>query len=110
MKKHKLKRANRLCSNANLHREIECVYTRMTHLLVGKMKQPIIHIDWSDLDDRKQHFLIRASLAAQGRSLTLYEEIHTLNKKEKPKTHLLFLKKLNHILMPFIGFNNKWGH
>jgi len=77
----------------------------MTCLLIGKMKQPIIHIDWSDLDDRKQHFLIRASLEAQGRSLTLYEEIHPLNKKEKPKTHLLFLKKLNHILMPFIGFN-----
>jgi hypothetical protein len=96
--KHKIKRVDRLCSNANLHREIEYIYTRMTHLLVGKMKQPIIHIDWSDLDDRKQHFLIRASLAAQGRSLTLYEEIHPLNKKEKPKTHLLYLTKLKAIL------------
>ncbi len=96
--KHKIKRVDRLCSNANLHREIECVYTRMTHLLVGKMKQPIIHIDWSDLDDRKQHFLIRASLAARGRSLTLYEEIHPLNKKEKPKTHLLFLTQLKAML------------
>ncbi|MFT6255571.1 MAG: hypothetical protein ACJAT8_000076 [Cellvibrionaceae bacterium] len=56
MKKHKIKRVDRLCSNANLHREIDCVYIRMTHLLVGKMKQPIIHINWSDLDDRKQHF------------------------------------------------------
>jgi hypothetical protein len=53
MKKHKIKRVDRLCSNANLHREIDCVYIRMTHLLVGKMKQPIIHINWSDLDDRK---------------------------------------------------------
>jgi hypothetical protein len=83
--KHKIKRVDRLCSNANLHREIECIYTRMTHLLVGKIKQLIIHIDWSDLDDRKQHFLIRASLAAQGLSLTLYEEIHPLNKKRSLK-------------------------
>jgi hypothetical protein len=96
--KHKIKRVDRLCSNPYLHRDIEFIYTRMTCLLVGKMKQPIIHIDWSDLDDRKQHFLIRASLAAQGRSLTLYEEIHPLNKKEKPKTHLSFLTKLKAML------------
>ncbi|MGI2111961.1 IS4-like element ISShfr1 family transposase, partial [Shewanella frigidimarina] len=96
--KHKIKRVDRLCSNPYLHRDIEFIYTRMTCLLVGKMKQPIIHIDWSDLDDRKQHFLIRASLAAQGRSLTLYEEIHPLNKKEKPKTHLRFLTKLKAML------------
>ena len=79
--KHKIKRVDRLCSNSHLHREIEFIYTRMTCLLVGKRKQPIIHIDWSDLDDRKQHFLIRASLAAQGRSLTLYEEIKKRNQK-----------------------------
>jgi hypothetical protein len=114
--KHKIKRVDRLCSNANVHREIEFIYTRMTHLLVGKMKQPIIHIDWSDLDDRKQHFLIRAYLAAQGRSLTLYEEIYPLNKKEKPKTHLLFMTKLKamlpHDCKPIIvtdaGFRIPW--
>lgn len=98
MEKHKIKRVDRLCSNIYLHRDIEFIYTRMTYLLVGTMQQPIIHIDWSDLDDRKQHFLIRASLAAQGRSLTLYEEIHPLNKKEKPRTHLLFLTKLKAML------------
>ncbi len=81
-----IKRVDRLCSNEHLHRDITFIYTRMRCLLVGKMKQPIIHIDWSGLDDRKQHFLIRASLAAQGRSLTLYEEIHPLNRKEKAKT------------------------
>jgi len=98
MEKHKIKRVDRLCSNANLHRDIEFIYTRMAYLLVGKMKQPIIHIDWSDIDERKQNFLIRASLAAQGRSLTLYEEIHPLNKKEKPKTQLLFMTKLKAML------------
>lgn len=98
LEKHKIKRVDRLCNNPNLHRDIEFIYTRMAYLLVDKMEQPIIHIDWSDLDDRKQHFLIRASLAAQGRSLTLYEEIHPLNKKEKPKTHLLFMTKLKAML------------
>ncbi|EDQ00808.1 IS10R, transposase [Shewanella benthica KT99] len=96
--KHKIKRVDRLCSNVNIHRKIEFVYARMVYLLVGKMKQPIIHIDWSDLDERKQNFLIRATLAAQGRSLMLYEEIHPLNRKEKPKTYLLFMTKLKAML------------
>ncbi|WP_394203414.1 IS4 family transposase [Shewanella waksmanii] len=98
LEKHKIKRVDRLCSNGNLHRDIAFIYTRMAYLLVGKIKQPIIHIDWSDLDERKQHFLIRASLAAQGRSLTLYEEVHLLNKKEKSKTHLLFMQRLKAML------------
>lgn len=98
MEKNKIKRVDRLCSNTKLHRDIEFIYTRMTYLLIGTMKQPIIHIDWSDLDERKHNFLIRASLAAQGRSLTLYEEIHPLNKKEKPKIHLLFMTKLKAML------------
>ncbi len=116
MEKHKIKRVDRLCSNTHLHRDIEFIYSRMAYLLVGNIKQPIIHIDWSDLDDRKQNFLIRASLAAQGRSLTLYEEIHPINKKEKPKTHLLFLTKLKTMLLsdckPIIvtnaGFRIPW--
>ena len=73
LEKHKIKRVDRLCSNTKLHRDIKLIYTRMAYLLVSNIPQPIIHIDWSDLDDRKESFLIRASLAAQGRSLTLYE-------------------------------------
>jgi hypothetical protein len=96
--KHKIKRVDRLCNNGHLHREIESIYTRMAYLLVNNFKRPIIHIDWSDLDDRKQHFLIRASLAAQGRSLTLYEEIHSVKYKEKPATHLLFMTRLKTML------------
>jgi hypothetical protein len=53
--------------------------------------QPIIHVDWSNMDTRKQHFLIRVSIATQVRSLTLYEEIHPLNLKEKPKAYRLFM-------------------
>ena len=39
--KHKIKRVDRLCSNTNLHGDIELIYTRMAYLLVGKMSQPI---------------------------------------------------------------------
>jgi hypothetical protein len=50
------------------------------------------------MDTRKQHFLIRASIATQGRSLALFEEIHPLKLKEKTKTHRLFMQKLKEML------------
>jgi hypothetical protein len=89
--KHRIKRVDRLCGNVHLQQEIPLVYSHMCAAIVGQHKQPIIHVDWSDMDTRKQHFLIRASIATQGRSLTLYEEIHPLSLKEKPKTHRLFM-------------------
>lgn len=98
LEKHRIKRVDRLCSNAHLQKEILPIYAQMCASLIGKTKHPIIHVDWSDMDDRKQHFLIRASLAAQGRSLTLFEEIHPLNRKEKPKTHRLFMERLKAML------------
>jgi hypothetical protein len=38
--------------------------------------------------------VIRSSLAFDGRSVTLYEEFHGLNTKEKRATHALFLSRL----------------
>ncbi len=54
----------------------------MNTLLVSPNSTPNILVDWSDIDERKEHFLLRASLATQGRSLTLYEEVHPLSRKE----------------------------
>lgn len=98
--KHQIKRSARLCCNPYLHRDILNIYANLSLRLVGQKKHPIILVDWSDLDPRKQHFLLRASTAVDGRSLTLLEEIHPLSSKEKPKTHRLFMEKLRAIL-PF---------
>lgn len=96
--KHRIKRVDRLCSNANLQREIPNIYANMCAQLVAQCKQPVIHVDWSDMDKRKQNFLLRASLASQGRSLTLYEEIHDVHHKEKPNVHQDFMTKLKTML------------
>jgi len=85
-------------------------------MLVGGQTRPVIVVDWSDLDERKRHFLLRASLPVQGRSLTLYEEVHTLDTKEKPKTHLAFLQQIHGMLpeecRPIVvsdaGFRTPW--
>jgi len=98
LEKHRIKRVDRLCGNVKFQREINSIYCRLAALVVGRLRRPVIHIDWSDMDDRKAHFLLRASLAAQGRSLTLYEEIHPLKTKEKPYVHRAFMIRLQGLL------------
>lgn len=116
MEKHKIKRADRLLSNANLQRESLSIYQALSHYTLGSASRPIILIDWSDLDEYKRHFLLRASLACHGRGLCIYEEVHNIKTKEKPATHTLFLEQLASILpqecKPIIvtdaGFKTPW--
>jgi predicted GTPase len=90
--KHCIKRADRLLSNRHLWAEREGIYHTMTRLMVGNIHRPVIVVDWSDLDPHKRHFLIRAAVALEGRSHTLYEEVHTVKTKEKPATQVLHEK------------------
>ena len=42
----------------------------MTGTLV-KGKQPLILVGWSNADKERRHFILRASLAVEGRAMTL---------------------------------------
>ncbi len=114
--KHCIKRADRLLSNRRLQAERLGIYSSLTQWLIGAKQRPVIIIDWSDLDEYKRHFLLRASVPVNGRSLTLYEEVHTLKSKEKPKTHQHFLQTLKSLLPPSCrpilltdaGFRTPW--
>ena len=98
--KHRIKCADRLLSNQNLQREIPDIYQAITQIVTHGVAEPVLLVDWSDLDPSKKHFLLRAGMVCQGRSVTLYEEIHALNTKEKPATHRQFLEKLKAMLPP----------
>lgn len=98
--KHNIKRADRLLSNHRLHGEVMTIYTSMTRTIIQGIARPIILVDWSDLDASKRHFLLRATLAIDGRCLTLYEEVHDVTTKEKPRAHRQYLKRLAGILGP----------
>lgn len=114
--KHNIKRADRLLSNANLQNEVADIYRLLGKLFTSASGAPIIHVDWSDLDARRRHFLLRATLSFEGRSITLYEEVHCIKTKEKPATHRRFLNVLSTILptnsTPIIvtdaGFKRPW--
>ena len=114
--KYSIKRADRMCSNSNLLSESESIYSAICGLFSACSSRPIILVDWSDLDIYKRHFLIRASLAFDGRSITLYQEVHGLKTKEKRATHAAFLArlkaKLSSSVKPIIvtdaGFKTPW--
>lgn len=114
--KHTIKRADRLLSNSHLHQEERQIYQSLAHLLIAPESRPVLVIDWSDMDEYKQHFLLRASLAASGRAITLYEEVHVIDTKEKLATHREFLVQLQKILpdrcRPILvtdaGFRTTW--
>ena len=113
--KHRIKRSDRLMSNPHLRSESLSIYAYMCRIFAGAGR-PIISIDWSDLDGRKAHFLIRASVAFEGRALTLYEEVHGIKTKERHQTHQRFLTTLKAMLpsncRPIIvtdaGFKTPW--
>ena len=113
--KHRIKRADRLLSNANLHREAPDLYHAICYLFC-RSKHPVIAVDWSDLDDCKGQFLLRAAMTVKGRPMTLYQEVHSNNTKEKPATHKCFLSTLRAMLPagcePIIvtdaGFKSPW--
>lgn len=83
--KHRIKRADRLLSNPNLQAESLSIYKALAKLTVGVALQPIVLVDWSDLDEYKGHFLLRATLVSHSRGSCIYEEVHDIKTKEKPK-------------------------
>jgi hypothetical protein len=114
--KHRIKRADRLLSNAKLGQDRLGVYAAVARFAIGAVRRPIVLVDWSDIDKGQRYFLLRASTPVGGRSLTLYEEVHPLSTKEKPKTHIAFLRRLRQVLpaqsKPIIvtdaGFRTPW--
>ena len=92
--KHKIKRADRLLSNARLYQERHSIYSALTRRLLLGLSEVIIAIDWSPLCADQSWQLLRAAIPVGGRSLTLYEEVHLQSKLGNRKIQHQFLKQL----------------
>ena len=82
--KHRIKRADRLLSNPHLLSETPFIYASICQLFCGSTSRPVISIDWSDLDDHKAHFLLRAAISLKGRPITLYHSTNCATSKPSP--------------------------
>jgi hypothetical protein len=70
-----IKKADRLLGNENLHKERMGIYGVLLSLCVGKRPQPWFIVDWSEVPNTSHHIL-RVAYIAQGRAITIYEEVH----------------------------------
>lgn len=114
--KHNIKRIDRLLGNNSLHIEIPKLYEALVRQCLDGISMPLIVIDWSDLTLDRKWQLIRASVAIEGRSMTLYEEVHPQSSATSPTVHQAFLAQLSTMLpsacVPILitdaGFRGVW--
>ena len=66
-----------MLGNRHLRRDAKQIYSALARVLLAGVAEPLIVIDWSDLNKDQWLHLLRASVPVGGRSLTLYEEVHT---------------------------------
>ncbi|MEZ9687761.1 transposase, partial [Vibrio atlanticus] len=114
--KHALKRVDRLLGNRQLHREKDLIYKWHAYLITGANPCPVILVDWSDVREQLRYMTLRASVALDGRAITIFEQVFEYGQYNSPKSHQTFLDKLQSILpnkiSPIIvsdtGFRNTW--
>lgn len=95
--KNKIKQVDRLVSNTKLHAERNKFYFLAGKMVISNSKKPPIIVDWSPLPN-PNYYLLRAAIPTQGRSLTIYEEVHPKKKQNNHKVHKAFLKKLSKMI------------
>ena len=112
--KHAIKRVDRLLGNRQLAGERLQWYQWVTRLLVSACAHPVVLVDWSNLDQRQELYVLRAVLAVGGRAIPLYEEVE--HHYASVKAEKRFLKRLKTILpagcVPILvsdaGFRTPW--
>ena len=114
--KHRLKSVDRLLGNPALHRARGDLYRRLAQQWLKDVTPWLVVVDWSDLTLDQRWQLLRASVVVEGRSITLYEEVHPRKKLGNPRVHRAFLRHLKSIVpngcraivMTDAGFHAPW--
>lgn len=82
--RHRVKRMGRLLGNVPLQGARAEIYQEISTRWLAGVDNVLVVIDWSDATTDQRWHLLRASVAVDGRSVTLYEEIHPPTKVWKP--------------------------
>ncbi len=114
--KHNIKRVDRLVGSAAVNQDRHIINQTMAKLVMSQQRRPVIIVDWSGLRADGEFHLLRASIPAGGRALTIYEESHRQRNYGSPSIQKRFLCHLKAILpgrcVPIIitdaGFRTPW--
>ncbi len=115
--RHRVKAVDRLLGSASFAAEHLDVYRTLAVRWLTGVSPLLIVVDWSSLSaDMKWHWL-RASVVVEGRSITLYEEVHPRCHLAAYAVHKRFLERMSCVLPemrsdPIIltdaGFRGTW--
>jgi hypothetical protein len=115
--RHRIKCVDRLLGNHRLDAERIELYRALAHQWLAGLPQLLIVVDWSSLSADMQWHWLRASVVVEGRSITLYEEVHPRRHLGAYVVHQRFMARLAHVLpatrqAPIVitdaGFRNTW--
>lgn len=98
--KHRLKSVDRLLGNVLLHRMRLTLYRQLAQHWLQDVNPWLVVVDWSDVTLDQRFQLLRASLVVEGRSATLYEEVHPQEKLGNPKVQRAFVTRLATFVPP----------
>ena len=98
--KNKIKQVDRLIGNEHLHNELFDCYRAIAALLIGNKPRPIILVDWASVDNRNKFHVLKATLAFEGRGITIYDQVEYKDRprKETNNSHDQFIDNLYKIL------------
>jgi hypothetical protein len=74
--RHRVKRMDRLLGNEAIHGKRREIYGRLADGWLDGIGVLLVVVDWSPVTADQKWQLLRASVAVEGRSVTLYEEVH----------------------------------
>lgn len=114
--RHRVKRIDRLLGNEALYAARASIYCGVAEQWLAGIEHVLVVIDCSDVTSGQQWHLLRASVSVEGRSVTLYEEVHHQRKYGNRTVHRRFLAQLpkllpagcTPIIMTDAGFHSTW--
>lgn len=115
--RHRVKCVDRLLGNIHLEAHRFELYAALARQWLTGLPQLLIVVDWSGLTADMQWHWLRASVVCDGRSITLYEEVHPRKHLGSLAVHTRFIKQLARMLpasahppivMTDAGFRNPW--
>ena len=114
--KHRIKSVDRLLGNRALHKQRPELYAALARRWLAGLRTVMLVVDWSDATRDQRWQWLRASVVVEGRSVTLYEEVHPQKRYAHRRVHRQFLARVAAILpagcVPIVmtdaGFQSTW--
>lgn len=100
--KHQIKAVDRLLGNEHLHGEVLGVYRALARSVLGRVRRPVVLVDWSDFECSKgrKWAMLKAGVATSGRCFVLFSRVFPFERYNSPEAHCEFLLGLSRVLPP----------